>query len=143
MTFAGINYLAVLIAALAGFGFGAVYYMALATPWMNAVGWTSEQQSAHLKGELNPSKLPFVVAIVANLIMAWVLAGLIGHLGPGQVTIRNGIISGAFVWLGFVATTLSVNYAFGMRKPMLTAIDSGHWLGVLLIMGAVIGAFGI
>jgi hypothetical protein len=25
---------------------------------------------------------------------------------------------------------------------MLTVIDGGHWLGVLLIMGAVIGAFG-
>jgi hypothetical protein len=69
--------------------------------------------------------MPFVIAIVANLI-----------------TIRNGLISGAFCWLGFVATTLSVNYAFGQRKPALTLIDGGHWLGVLLIMGAVIGAFG-
>lgn len=143
MTFAGINYLAVFIAALAGFGFGAVYYMALAAPWMNAVGWTQEQQAAHVRGELNPSKLPFVIAIAANVVMAWVLAGLIGHLGAGQVTIKNGIISGAFAWLGFVATTLSVNYAFGMRKPVLTLIDAGHWLGVLVIMGAVIGAFGV
>ncbi|MCC6949399.1 MAG: DUF1761 domain-containing protein [Bradyrhizobiaceae bacterium] len=143
MSFAGINYLAVVIAALAGFGFGAVYYMALATPWMNAVGWSPEQQAAHLKGQLNPSKLPFLITIVANLVMAWLLAGVIGHLGPGQVTIRNGIVSAAFLWLGFVATTLSVNYAFGMRKPMLALIDGGHWLGVLLIMGAVIGAFGI
>jgi hypothetical protein len=143
MTFAGINYLAVFIAALAGFGFGAVYYMALAKPWMHATGWTPEQQSAHVRGELNPSKLPFAIAIIANLIMAWVLAGLIGHLGPGQVTIRNGIISGAFACVGFVITTQSVNYAFSMRKPMLTVIDGGHWLGVLLIMGAVIGAFGV
>jgi hypothetical protein len=41
-----------------------------------------------------------------------------------------------------VATTLSVNYAFGGRKHMLTVIDGAHWLGVLAIMGAVIGAFG-
>ena len=86
--------------------------------------------------------MPFVVAIVANLIMAWVLAGLIGHLGPGQATIRNGLISAGFCWLGFVVTTQSVNYAFTNRKPSLILIDSGHWLGVLLIMGAVIGAFG-
>jgi hypothetical protein len=140
MTFAGINYLAVIIAALAGFGFGAVYYMVLAQPWMDAVGWTVEEQARHRKGELNPSRLPFAVAIVANLGMAWVLAGLIAHMGP--VTIRGGIISAAFVWFGFVATTLAVNYAFSGRKPMLTVIDGGHWLGVLLIMGAVIGAFG-
>jgi hypothetical protein len=141
MTFAGINYLAVVIAALAGFGFGAVYYMSLARPWMDAQGWTPEQQAAHVRGELNPSRLPFVIAIVANLVMSWVLAGLIGHMG--SVTIRSGLISAAFVWLGFVVTTLAVNYAYSGRKPMLTVIDAGYWLGALLIMGAVIGAFGV
>jgi hypothetical protein len=141
MTFVGINYLAVLIAALAGFGFGAVYYMALAQPWMNAIGWPPEQQAAKARGGFDSSKAPFLIAIVANLIMAWVLAGVIGHMGT--VTIRNGVISGAFCWLGFVVTTLAVNYAFGGRNPMLTLIDGGHWLGVLLIIGAVIGAFGV
>ncbi len=142
MTFSGINYLAILVAALAGFGFGAVYYMTLAKPWMNASGWSAEEQAAKAKSGMGASKAPFVIAIVANLVMAWVLAGIIGHLGPGQTTIRNGLISGAFCWLGFVITTQSVNYAFGGRKSSLTVIDGGHWLGVLLIMGAVIGAFG-
>ena len=133
MTFAGINYLAVVIAALAGFGFGAVYYMSLASPWMDAIG--------KARADLDPSKTPFLIAIVANLIMAWVLAGLIAHMGP--VTIRSGIISAAFCWFGFVITTLAVNHAFGSRKPMLTVIDGGHWLAVLLIMGAIIGAMGV
>jgi hypothetical protein len=141
MTFAGINYLAVLIAALAGFGFGALYYMTLSKPWMNAIGWTPEQQAAKTKSEFNSNRAPFLIAIVANLVIAWVLAGVIAHMGP--VTIRSGMISGAFVWLGFVITTLAVNYAFGGRNPMLTLIDGGHWLGVLLIMGAVVGAFGV
>ena len=52
--------------------------------------------------------------------MAWVLAGSLGHLGPGQVTLKNGVISALFVWLGFVITTLAVNYSFGQRKAMLT-----------------------
>lgn len=142
MTFGSINYLAVLVAALAGFGFGAVYYMTLAKPWMNAIGWSAEEQAAKAKMGMGASKTPFVIAIVANLVMAWVLAGLIGHLGAGQATVRNGLISGAFCWLGFVITTQSVNYAFGGRKPSLSLIDGGHWFGVLLIMGAVIGAFG-
>lgn len=141
MTFSGINYLAVFIAGLAGFGFGAVYYLSLARPWMNAVGWTPDQQTSHMKGELNPSKAPFAIAIAANFVMAWVLAGVIGHMGP--VTVRSGLISAAFIWFGFIITTLAVNYAFSCRKPMLTVIDGGHWLGVLLIMGAVIGSFGI
>jgi hypothetical protein len=142
MNFGSINYLAVVIAALAAFGFGAVYYTTLSKPWLNANGWTPEEQERYRKGDLNPGKAPFVVTIVANLVMAWVLAGIIAHLGPGQATIRNGLISGAFCWLGFVITSQSVNYAFGNRKLALSLIDGGHWLAVLLIMGAVIGAFG-
>jgi hypothetical protein len=28
-------------------------------------------------------------------------------------------------------------------RPMVTAIDAGHWLAVLVLMGAIIGAFGV
>jgi len=137
MVFAGINYLAVIVAAIAGFVFGAVYYMALANPWMAAIGFTKKNMAK------NKTTMPFIVAAVANLVMAWMLAGVVGHLGLGQITTKNGIISAAFIWFGFVLTTMAVNNGFGMRKPMLTVIDSGHWLGVLVIMGAIIGAFGL
>ena len=138
MTFAGINYIAVLIAAAAGWAAGAVWYMALAKPWMAAVGLTQEQIDA--ARQRPGASLPFVYAFAANVIMAWVLAGLIGHLGT--VTIRNGVISGAFCWLGFVITTMLVNYSFAMRKRMLLLIDGAYWLVVLVLMGAIIGAFG-
>ena len=75
--------------------------------------------------------------------MAFVLAGVIGHLGQGNVTLWNGIVSGAFVWLGFVITTLATNHGFQGQKLTLTAIDGGHWLGVLAIQGAVIGLMGV
>ena len=139
MAFAGINHLAVLIATVAGFAFGAAYYMTLSRPWLAAMGKTKEELAAAGKG----SPGPFIVSIVALLIMAWVLAGGIGHLGPGQVTLKNGVISALFMWLGFVITTLAVNYSFGQRRPMLTVIDGIHWLGVLVIQGAIIGAMGV
>jgi hypothetical protein len=137
MAFAGINYLAVLIAAVAAFAFGAAYYISLSRLWLAAIGFTKEQVAARR------SPTPFIVSIVALLVMAWVLAGTIGHLGPGQVTVKNGIISGLFIWLGFVITTLAVNYAYGQRKPTLTVIDGIHWLGVLVVQGAIIGALGV
>ena len=64
-----------------------------------------------------------------------------GHLG--DVSIRGGLISAFFVWVGFVITTMGVNHAFSGANPRLTAIDGGHWLAVLLVMGAIIGAFGV
>ncbi|UYN96359.1 MAG: DUF1761 domain-containing protein [Enhydrobacter sp.] len=135
MAFAGLNYLAILIATIAGFAFGAAYYMTLSRQWLAAVGKKKE--------ELGGSPVPFIISFVALAVMAWVLAGTVGHLGPGQVTLKNGVITAFFLWLGFVATTVFVNNAYPGRKFALSAIDSIHWLGVLVIQGAIIGAMGV
>jgi hypothetical protein len=139
MAFAGMNYLAIPIATIAGFVFGAAYYISLSRRWLAAIGTTKEELAAKGKG----SPMPFIVSIVALALMAWVLAGGIGHLGPGQVTLKNGVISALFMWVGFVITTMAVNNAFGQRKASLTVIDGIHWLGVLVIQGAIIGAMGV
>ena len=55
---------------------------------------------------------------------------------------KAGLLTGGFVWLGFVVTVLATNYGYQQMKPSLTLIDGLHWLGVLLIQGAVIGAMG-
>jgi hypothetical protein len=72
--------------------------------------------------------------------MAWTLAGLLAHLGP--LSLRNGIISAAFCWLGFVMAAMVVNNSFAKRDWRLLWIDGGHWLVVLLLMGAIIGGIG-
>ncbi|HZO47471.1 MAG TPA: DUF1761 domain-containing protein [Xanthobacteraceae bacterium] len=139
MTFAGINYLAVLLAATAAWVFGAIWYMALATRWMAAAGITEEKIAAS-KAQSGVS-LPYVFAFAASVVMAWVLAGIVGHLG--QVTLRSGVISGLFCWAGFVITTMLVNNSFAMRSRMLLLIDGGYWLVALALMGAIIGAMGV
>src|SRR5450756_628794 len=139
MTFAGINYLDVLVAGALGVGFGGVWYGLLARPRMAPHGFTSEMIRAHHGKGAGP--WPLIIALVADLIMAWMLAGVMGHLG--ELTMKNGVISAAFIWFGFVITTLAVNNTFGMRSAKLIAIDGGHWLAVLLLMGAIIGAWGM
>jgi len=141
MDFAGLNYLAVPLAALASFICGGIWYGALAKPWMAAAGLTEERIKESHAGQMVPWS--FLVAIIAQLVMAYVLAGLIGHLGKGHVSIWSGIISGAFVWFGFVITTLATNHSFQERPFTLTLIDGGHWLLVLLVQGVVIGWFGV
>jgi hypothetical protein len=133
MAFAGMNYLAILIAAMAAFAWGAAYYMTLSKQWLAAVG----------RVEPNKSATPFVISFVALIVMAFVLSGAIGHLGPGNVTVKNGIISGLILWAGFIATTVFVNNAYPGRKYLLSVIDSIHWLGVVVIQGAIIGALGV
>lgn len=142
MTFAGINHLAIFIAAVVAWLGGAVYYTVLAKPWVAAQGLTVEQHKAMIAAKSGIAKFaPFILAFVAEVAMAWVLAGMVGHLGA--VTIRSAVISGLFVWAGFVLTTILVNNAFAGRRYMLTLIDAGHWLLVVVLMGIVIGWMGV
>lgn len=139
MDFAGVNYLAVVAAAIASFLFGGMWYSMFAKQWMAFVGKSEDD----IKNSGQPMPVLFAITIVALLIMAWVLAGLIGHLGSDQVTLWNGMISGAIAWLGFVITTLVVNNSYQGAKTGLSLIDGAHWLGVLLIQGGIIGFLGV
>lgn len=135
MEFAGINYIAVLVAGFAGFAVGSVWYGVLGKPWMAALGKT--------KDDLKLKPGPFIAALVCQIFMAYILAGVIGHLGADNITITNGIISALFCWAGFVITTMIVNHSFQGASLKLTIIDGGHWLFVLVVMGAVIGIFAL
>jgi hypothetical protein len=141
MTFTGINYLAIAIAAVAAWLASAAWYMSLCKVYAAALGKTPDQ--VELDRKKPGAFLPFIYALVANIIVGWMLAGLLGHLGAGQVTLRNGIVSGAFLWFGFILTTIAVNYSFAGRDRRLFLIDVGNWLIVLLVIGAVIGAMGV
>jgi uncharacterized protein DUF1761 len=136
-----VNWISVLAAAVAAWLFGAVYYTALANAWHAAQGKTLEQCKAENAGKSGAAKAaPFILSFVAELIMGWALYGLLFHMS--MFTLRAGAISGAALWLGFVLTTIAVNNAYVGRKVMLTVIDSAHWLGALIIIGAIVGWFG-
>lgn len=139
--FAGLNVWALPLAAVLSFAFGGVWYGALSKQWMEAAGLSEEQ----IKGNGGPSPVPFVITFVAQLVMAWMLAGLILHMAKAGIpaTLRNGMLTAVFVWLGFVLMPLVVNHQFQMQRPALTVIDGAHWLGVLLIQGAVLGLWGL
>jgi hypothetical protein len=138
------NFFIMIGAAVASWLFGAMYYGTLGKQWVEAQGSTMEEFKA--KQAANVGKLsaqaPFILGFIAQLIMAYVLYGMMKHVAhTGPLTVRNGLISGAFIWFGFILTSIVVNYSFSGRKPMLTVIDAGYWLGVMLILGAILGAF--
>ncbi len=139
MTFVGIDYLAVVVAAVASFAFGSAWYMVLGKAWMAALGKTEDEIKG--AGKKMPV-VPMVIAAIAQLVMAYMLAGVMGHLGAETMTALGGLLTGLLVWVGFVVTALAVNHAFQGAKRALTLIDGGHWLGVLVVQGLVIGLFG-
>ena len=141
MAFAGINFLAVAIAAVVAWLVSAGWYMSLGRVYQAALGITPEEAKANMQ---KPGAfLPFLYAFIGNIVIGWMLAGVLGHLGPGQVTLKNGVITGAFLWFGFILTTMVVNFCFSGRDKRLLFIDLGNWLIVLVVMGAVIGFMGV
>jgi hypothetical protein len=141
MNFTHANIVSILIAAVAAWIFGGIYYSALSKPWLAAQGKTLEQCKAEQGAKSGMAKgAPFVVVFVSEIIIAWVLYGILIHLN--MFTMRAGIISGAFCWFGFVLTTIATNNAFGGRRVMLTVIDSVGWLGAFVIIGAIVGGMG-
>lgn len=136
MSFEGIGFPSVIVAAIAAWLVGAVWYMALAKPWMAALGKTRED----LVGPSGkPSMAPFFISFVAELVIAFVLAAFMRNLGVAGI--GTGLAVGFLAWLGFVVTSMVVNHSFAGVRPMLTVIDAGHWLAVLLVQGAVLGWF--
>jgi len=137
----GANFVSVLLAAVAAWIFGAVYYTSLGKSWMAAQGKTLEQCQAEQAAKSGIAKAaPFILVFVGELIMAWAMYGVLFHMS--MFTLRAGAISGAALWLGFVLPTITANYAFAGKKPMLTVIDSAAWLGAMVIIGAIVGWMG-
>lgn len=132
MIFHGMNYLAVILAAIVGMMAGAAWYGALAKPWMKAVGYTEEPK---------PNPKIYIVALISQFLLAYILAGLIGHIGT--YTLWGGVLSALFCWAGFTLAPMMTNHRFQGNGWDLTIIDAGYWLLVFALQGAIIGWMGV
>ena len=128
-----VNWLAVIVATIAGFAVGAAWYTSLGKQWLAALGKTRDQ--------LNAGPAPYTIGIIVELIMAYFMAVVISALF-GEINVWNGLMAGAHMWLGFVITTMILNHRYQNMSWRLTLIDGGHMLAVLLVQGLVIGLFG-
>lgn len=127
------NFYAIGLAAVASFFFGAVWYGVLGKQWMAAANLTEDK----IKNMGRPLPVLLAISFATALVMAYVLATLIGMSADRSI---GAAVRIAFLaWLGFVATTVIVNHGYQGAKPALTLIDGGHWLGVLLLQGLILG----
>jgi hypothetical protein len=141
MAFVSVNWLSILIAAVAAWLFGGVYYTALSKPWLAAQGKTMEQCQAEQAGKSGAAKAgPFILVFIGEILIAWALYGILVHMNA--FSLRGGIISAVLIWFGFVVPTTAANNAFGGRRPMLTVLDAIAWLGAFAIIGAIVGWMG-
>ena len=127
------QFLGVLLAAVAGFGVGAVWYMSLSGPWMIAAGRTKEE----LEADKDPT--PFIIAAVAAILAA----GLMRHMFvTGDVSgIFRCMMYGAGIGAFLIAPWVILHYAFAGRPKALWWIDGLHTVLAFAVMGLVLGIF--
>lgn len=134
-----LNWIALVVATLLSMAIGAGWYSTLAKPWIAANGFSDEQIKSV---EANDTPIIYVIAAFCHLVMAVILSGVVFHSAGETVTIGDGLLTAGLIWLGFVLTSMTVNHRFQFKPWALTIIDSGHYLLVMLVQGAVIGWFG-
>jgi hypothetical protein len=118
-----VNYWAVLVAAVAGFIVGMVWHSPalFGSMWMKLSGITMKKKPEGMGKRM-------FIALVAMLVMAWVLSNVIGLFDVG--TLVGGIQTGFWIWLGFVATIM-IGVVLWEGKPFkLFLLNAIHWLVV-------------
>ncbi|WP_374375393.1 DUF1761 domain-containing protein [Tabrizicola sp.] len=130
------EFLNVIVAALAAFAFGAVWYMSMSKAWIAAAEIPVD---ANGRPQGNGSPVPFVVGLIAMVIVA----GMMRHVFvmSGLTSIGEGVMGGAGIGAFLITPWVAMNYAFGMRKPMLTLIDGVNSVVGCTIMGMVLNLF--
>ena len=124
---------AVFVAALAGFGFGALYYGMLAKPWMAASGVKLGPDGKPANGS-SPS--PYIISAIAILIVAGMMRHVFAMSGLG--TVVEGLMGGIGIGLFFITPWIALNNAYTMRPMMLTVIDGGYATLSCAIIGVVL-----
>jgi len=119
---ANLNWFAILSAAFAGWLFSAAFNALL------------------VKKRSALRALALVASLVAQVVMALALAGVLAHTAKKGVTISSGALVASICWLGFVLTTIVATHARDKIRPLQTLAESSHWLGVLLVQGLALGA---
>jgi len=126
-----INYLAVLVAAIASMVIGSIWY---APPVFGKI-WM--QLSNHKKG--GSAAAAMLGMFITSLVMAYVLAHFIGYLNAA--TLWEGAQAGLWIWLGFVAT-FGLSQVFFERRPFkLFLLNTVNQLITLAVMGMILACW--
>jgi len=131
-----VNWLAIVIAAIANMIIGFLWYgtWAFGKSWMTLSGRTMGEGFPAGPGPLYA--MTAAAAIVQAITMSWFVSQTGANSGAA------GAIIGLYVGLGFVATAMFAEVLFAGRHPRLFAITAGYSVVAAIVQGIIIGFMG-
>ena len=131
-----VNYLAVLVAAVAATIIGALWYGPLfGKKWMKL----SKIQKKDLSAMKKKAGQSYAIMFVATLVTAFVLGQFIDW--TDSLSAGLGALIGFWAWLGFIATTLLGSVLWEGKSWSLWILNSCYQLVSALIMGIILGVW--
>lgn len=128
-----VNWIGVVVAALAGFVVGGLWYgPIMGKRWMGAVGLTEEQ----IKSSGTPVAMLYGGAFAFSLVASWTLAHTFATYGR-DLSDTVKVMTAVGVALGFIIPAIGTNYLFSQKSKALFFIDAGYWLLFYAAMGLV------
>ncbi len=139
-----INNLAVLIAALAHFLLGTLWYspVLFGKAWIGAMG-LPDAEVAKMK-EKGPGAKPFIITFIGTLIMVYVTAHMVDFMKiiyQDMDALLVGLISAFWLWLGYIATFALTGVAYEDKSWKLYSINVSYQLLGLLIVGSILAVW--
>lgn len=133
-----INHAAVLVAALAYWALGALWYSPLlfGDTFIALMRWTPAEVAAM---EATGAGREIGLAFVTSLLLAYVLAHFVKFTGAESV--GTGMLTAFWLWLGFVATTNLNTVLFESRPLGLYLVNGGFHLAGMLGSGALLAVW--
>lgn len=127
-----INWVAVLIATVVGFGVGAIWFnqKVFGRVWMNDLGLTDSSPKGSVGRAMGGS---FVTTLLSAIGLVWLI-----HI-TRALSLVGGMKVGLLVGLAFVATSYFSDGFFENRKTRLIAITAAHRVLMFAVMGAILG----
>ncbi len=131
----GLNWLAILVAGIADWLLGAVWFTVFSKQWQAGLRMSPEELQANMA---HPNFWPYIIAFLCSALLAYVIARLVASASSHGIL--RGLTVGLLIGLG-TAVAMVTEMVFEARIPSFILISAAYPLLGCVLMGIILGAW--